>query len=173
MFYLEKFISFVDGLNEKTGLAVSWLNLLLIAVVCYDVFTRYFLKMSSIAIQELEWHIFAVIFLLGAAYTLKNDRHVRVDAFYSLFNPRRQAWVNFLGSLLFLLPFSLLVMWASTDFVKNAFMMGETSPDPGGLPARYLLKACIPLGFFLLLLQGLAMNFKAALRLLQPEMTDE
>lgn len=162
---LRKYIEIVDRLNEWVGTFVSWLNVLMILVVCYDVFTRYFLKMSSIAIQELEWHIFAVIFLLGAAYTLKNDRHVRVDAFYSLFSPRQQAWVNFLGSLLFLVPFALLVIWASTGFVQNSFAMRETSPDPGGLPARYLLKMCIPLGFFLLLLQGVAMNFKALLEL--------
>lgn len=165
MNFLRKYVQFVDQLNEWIGSAVSWLNILMILVVCYDVFTRYFLKMSSIAIQELEWHIFAVIFLLGAAYTLKNDRHVRVDAFYSMFSARKQAWVNFFGSLLFLLPFSLLAIWASAGFVQNSFAMNETSPDPGGLPARYLLKACIPLGFFLLLLQGLAMNFKAFLSL--------
>ncbi|KAA3610697.1 MAG: C4-dicarboxylate ABC transporter permease [Calditrichaeota bacterium] len=137
----------------------------MIAVVCFDVFTRYFLKRSSIAIQELEWHIFAVIFLLGAAFTLKHERHVRVDAVYNSLSERWQAWINFLGSLFFLLPFALLVIWASTSFVTNSFALGETSPDPGGLPARWLLKACIPLAFFLLLLQGLSMNFKAILAL--------
>ncbi|KAA3656123.1 MAG: C4-dicarboxylate ABC transporter permease [Calditrichaeota bacterium] len=135
----------------------------MIAVVCYDVFTRYFLRKSSIAVQELEWHIFAVIFLLGAAYTLKHDRHVRVDALYNTFSPRTRAWVDFLGSLVFLLPFVVLVIWASFNFVANSFAIAETSPDPGGLPARYLLKACIPIAFFLLMLQGLSMNFRAAL----------
>ncbi|MCA9732850.1 MAG: TRAP transporter small permease subunit [Deferribacteres bacterium] len=163
MRFLKKLSTKIDWLNEKIGSGISWLNLLLIAVVCYDVFTRYFLKKSSIAVQEMEWHIFAVIFLLGAAYTLKHDRHVRVDALYNSFSLRTQAWVDFLGSLLFLLPFVVLVIWASTTFVANSFSIGETSPDPGGLPARYLLKACIPLAFVLLLLQGLSMNFRAAL----------
>ncbi len=157
------YIKFIDELNEKVGYLVSWLTTLLVLVVCYDVFTRYLLRKSSITIQELEWHLFAVIFLLGAAYTLKHDRHVRVDVFYSKFSERGRAWVNLLGGLVFLIPFSLLVIYTSSDFVINSFLIKETSPDPGGLPARYILKACIPIGFGLVLLQGISMIFRSIL----------
>jgi TRAP-type mannitol/chloroaromatic compound transport system permease small subunit len=138
----------------------------LVIVVCYDVFTRYLLKNSLVAVQELQWHLFALIFLIGAAYSLKHDKHVRVDVFYSRFSPRAQAWVNLVGSLLFLLPFCIIVIYSSQTFVANAFRIGEISPDPGGLPARWILKAAIPAGFVLLLLQGLALASRSLLTIL-------
>ncbi len=158
---LDKLADFIDSLNEKVGRGVAWLTTVLVLVVCYDVFMRYALNQTSIALQELEWHLFAVVFLVGAAYTLKHNRHVRVDVLYVNFSPRTRAWVNFLGSLLFLIPFSLLVIWASWNFVANSFAIRETSPDPGGLPARYLVKAAIPVGFVLLLLQGLSLAVRS------------
>ncbi len=158
---LTRFAAFIDTLNEKIGAAVSWLTTLLVLIVCYDVFTRYLLNRSRIAVQELEWHVFAIIFLLAAAYTLKHDRHVRVDVLYIKFSPQTRAWINFWGSIVFLIPFAALVIWASHNFVAISFRIGETSPDPGGLPARFLLKACVPLGFFLLLLQGVALAMQS------------
>jgi TRAP-type mannitol/chloroaromatic compound transport system permease small subunit len=146
----------IDGISETVGNAVSWLTALMVVVVCYDVFTRYFLKNSLVAIQELQWHLFAIIFLLAAPYTLKHDRHVRVDVWYAKRSPRTKAWVNFIGSLLLLIPFCFVVAYASWDFVANSFAVRETSPDPGGLPARYILKALIPISMILLLFQGVA-----------------
>jgi TRAP-type mannitol/chloroaromatic compound transport system permease small subunit len=158
---LKFYIKFVNTLNERIGFLVSWLTTAMVAVVCYDVFTRYLLKQSSVAVQEMEWHLFAVIFLLGAAYTLKHDRHVRVDIIYMRLTERQRAWINLIGTLLFLIPFSLLIIWSSKNFVINSFAIGESSPNPGGLPARYLLKACIPLGFILVLLQALSLVFSS------------
>lgn len=166
MKFLKQYIKFVDNLNERIGYLISWLTTLMVLVVCYDVFTRYLLKNSMVAVQELEWHLFAVIFLIGAAYTLKNEKHVRVDIFYVKLSKKRQAWINLLGSILFLIPFSILVIWSSQNFVINSFNIREISPDPGGLPARYLLKACIPLGFFLVLLQGFSLTFTSLLTIL-------
>ncbi len=157
MTFFLKIADFIDKVNEQIGAFTGWLTTLLVLVVCYDVFTRYLLQKSSIGVQELEWHIFAVIFLLGAAFTLKHDRHVRVDVLYVNFSPKTKAWINFLGSLLFLIPFSILVLLTAKNFVRNSFAVRETSPDPGGLPARYILKACIPAGFLLLLLQGFSL----------------
>ena len=154
---LRKFIRFVDALNERVGTIVSWFTTLLVLTVCLDVFTRYFLRSSSVAVQELEWHFFAVIFLLASAWALKHNKHVRVDVLYMNFTPRNQALVNLIGSLLFLLPFAVIAIWSSQNFVMNSFRIGEVSPDPGGLPARYILKTMIPIGFSLILLQGLAM----------------
>ncbi|RMF67682.1 MAG: TRAP transporter small permease subunit [Calditrichaeota bacterium] len=167
MTFLHKLVATIDALNEKIGTATSWLTTLLVLVVCYDVFTRYLLRKSSIAVQEMEWHLFAVIFLMGAAFTLKHDRHVRVDVLYIKFPARVKAWVNFLGSLIFLVPFSILVIFTCLHFVESSFLIRETSPDPGGLPARYVLKACIPLAFFLVLLQGIALAAKSLLTVLQ------
>lgn len=169
MRFLKSYIKFVDYLNEKLGIFVSWLTTVLVLVVCYDVFTRYFLKKSSVAVQEMEWHLFAIVFLVGAAYTLKHDRHVRVDVFYMKFKPRIKAWINFLGSLLFLIPFCLIGIWSSKNFVMNSFRFGEGSPDPGGLPARYILKTIIPFSFLLLLLQGFALAFKSLFEIIEKD----
>jgi TRAP-type mannitol/chloroaromatic compound transport system permease small subunit len=154
---LERYIRFTDRLNEIVGAGASWLTAVLVAVVCYDVVTRYVLKNSSVAVQELQWHLFSLMFLIPAAYSLKHDKHVRVDILYSRFSRRKKAWVDLAGSVLFLIPFCAMVIWTSQTFVMNSFRISETSPDPGGLPARWILKAAIPLGFFLLLLQGIAM----------------
>ena len=165
MHFLRAYVCLADRLNERIGVAVSWLTTVLVAVVCYDVFTRYLLKSSLVAVQELQWHLFSVIFLVGAAYTLKHGKHVRVDVFYNRFPARTRAWVDFIGSLVFLLPFCLVAIWCSHTFVFNAFIIGEGSPDPGGLPARFILKAAIPVGFLLLALQGLALASGSLLRI--------
>lgn len=163
--FAKAFMRFVDALNEKIGEGISWLASLLVLVVCFDVFTRYLLKRSSVAVQELEWHLFAVIFLIAAAYTLKHDRHVRVDVVYMRLKPETQAWINFIGSLVFLLPFCLVGIWSAKHFVVNSFLIGETSPDPGGLPYRYVLKSMVPIGFFLLSLQGVSLAVRSWLQI--------
>jgi TRAP-type mannitol/chloroaromatic compound transport system permease small subunit len=89
--YLSGCARFIDGLIKRTGKLTSWFTSLLVLVVCYDVFTRYFLKESSVAVQELQWHLFAVIFLIGAAYSLKKDRHVRIDLIYSRLSAKGKA----------------------------------------------------------------------------------
>ncbi|SEA60410.1 TRAP-type mannitol/chloroaromatic compound transport system, small permease component [Desulfuromusa kysingii] len=153
---IQRIVLTIDKLSTKIGHLTSWLSTILVLTVCYDVFTRYFLRKSSVGVQELEWHIFAVLFMLSAAYTLKIDKHVRVDVIYTQLSPRAKAWVNMLGGIIFLIPFSILVIWASQGFISMSWAIQETSPDPGGLPCRYLLKAMIPVGFGLLLLQGIA-----------------
>ena len=160
---MKKYIQFADVVNERVGAGVAWLTTVLVLVVCCDVFMRYVLQNSWVAMQELEWHLFALIFLLGAGYSLKHDKHVRVDVFYSRFSPQMQAWVNLVGCVLFLIPFCVLVIWSSQNFVMNAFRFGETSPDPGGLPYRWVLKAAIPVGFLFLLLQGIALACRSFL----------
>ncbi|MDM8569825.1 TRAP transporter small permease subunit [Thiotrichales bacterium HSG1] len=122
-------------------------------------------SIGSTALQELQWHLFAVIFLFGAAYTLKHDEHVRVDIIYNSLwlTDRHRAWIDLLGGLFFLIPFCLLIIIASWSFVYNSFIHLEISPDPGGLPYRFLLKAAIPLSFLLLMLQGIANILKKSL----------
>ena len=161
MKFINGYIKFIDKLNTKLGIMTSWLTLILVLVTCYDVFTRYILNESSIALQELEWHLFGVLFLMAAAYTLLKDDHVRVDVFYSRFSERNKAWVNFLGAIFFLVPFCILAIYSSKDFVVNSWLFKETSPDAGGLPARYILKSFIPISFVFLLLQGISLAFKS------------
>ena len=146
----------INNYTRAIGKYLDWISALLVVVVCADVFSRQFFNTGYAALQELSWHLFGLIFLLGAAYTLRADRHVRVDVLYSRFSPKMQAWVNLSGTVFFLVPFAIIVITSSELFVYNAWIVGETSPDPGGLPARYLIKAAIPLGFMLVLIQALS-----------------
>ncbi len=156
---LDPIATLIEKISEGAGRLSGWLVVALVLLVCYDVTMRYLFQAGSVALQELEWHIFALIFLLGAAYTLKYDEHVRVDVFYQArwMNPKRRAVVDLFGCLFMLLPFCWLMIYSSLPFVSQAYGWGEASPDPGGLPYRWLLKAMIPIGFVLLALQGVAM----------------
>ena len=140
-------------------------NLYLRHIRRIDVIVRYIFDESSVALQELEWHIFAVIFLLAAGYTFLIDDHVRVDVFYTRYSEKKKAVTNLIGSLLFLIPFCVVGILSSLNFVEFSFKVKEMSPDAGGLPARYILKSFIPISFFLILLQGIAIVFKSIIQL--------
>lgn len=159
----------IDKLINRIGTLVSWLTLLLVLVIVTDVLLRYAFNMTSAASFELEWHLFALIFMLGASYTLQRDKHVRVDVFYHRFSKKNKAWVNAIGTAFLLLPFCAIAFWESLSFVESSFTFKETSPDPGGLPARYLIKASIPIGFFLLGLQGINLLLKSIITILNHE----
>jgi TRAP-type mannitol/chloroaromatic compound transport system permease small subunit len=148
-------------------------SLALVAVVFIDVVMRYAFNKSFVFTQELEWHIFAFIFLIGAGYTLLHDGHVRVDIFYQRFGFKGKAWINLLGVLFFLIPGCLMVIMTSWHFVVRAFAVGEGSPDPGGIPYRFIVKGLIPVGFSLLLLQGLSMGIHSLLQILNIEKPEE
>lgn len=159
----------IDALNERAGRLVSWLTAIMVALFCVDVAMRYIFNISFASVFELEWHLFAAIFLIGAGYTFRHDKHVRVDVIYGQLSSKKQAWVNLLGILLFLAPLCIVIIKTSLLFVYNAWIIGEGSGDPGGLPARYVIKAFIPLGFTLLLLQGVSVASKSLVTILQPE----
>lgn len=160
MQYLVKFVNFIDGLNDKIGHFVGWLTTLMVLVVFYDTFMRYVFHKGNVALQELEWHLFAIIFLIGAAYTLKEGGHVRVDIIYLKLSSKTKAWIDLIGTFVFLIPFAIMVILSTKGFILNSWNVREVSPDPGGLPARYVLKAMIPIGFSLLTLQGLSQACK-------------
>lgn len=165
---LESVSNFIDGMNEVIGKGVSWLTTALVLVICYDVAARYLFNTSSAGIVELEWYLFSFIFLLGAAYALKYDKHVRVDVFYQNFSPKTQAWVNLIGTILFLIPFCYVTIITSFKFTGNAYAINEVSPDPGGLPARFIVKGAIPIGFLLLMLQAISLAFRSILTITEP-----
>ncbi len=165
------FIRIIDFINEWSGRVVMWLALILFAVTAYETIQRYLFRVTSVALQETTWHLYAFLFLLGLAYTLKHDRHVRVDIFYDRMSERLKAGINLFAILVLVLPFCLLMIGFSWKFMLTAYQIGERSGDPGGLPARWILKAAIPAGFGLLLLQGLSEIFKSLSILFQDKKT--
>ena len=172
-----KFIQMITGIidrsNELVGRVVSWVSLLLVLVVFVDVVMRYAFRISFVFTQELEWHLFAFIFLIGAGYTLLHDGHVRVDIIYQRLGPKGRAWINLIGVIFFLIPGCFLVISTSWKFVGNSFSIMEGSPDPGGIPYRFIVKGTMTVGYILLLLQGISMGLHALLQVLGLETADE
>jgi len=156
----------IDVMNQWIGKGVAWVTLGLVVAVFIDVVMRYAFKTSFVFTQELEWHLFAFIFLIGAGYTLFHDGHVRVDIIYQRLNARGRAWINLMGALLFLIPGCVMIIATSCHFVLRSWAVLEGSPDPGGIPFRFLVKGCIPVGFAFLLLQGISLGIKSLLQLI-------
>ncbi|MGB7416672.1 MAG: TRAP transporter small permease subunit [Thermosynechococcaceae cyanobacterium] len=157
--------SWIDRLNERIGYFATLLVPLMVLLGVWNVIGRYLGRLvgqnlSSNAFLEGQWYLFSLVFLLGAAYTLRHNDHVRVDVFYSNWPPRRKALVNLLGSLIFLIPFCLMVITVSWDSILASWARGEISPDPGGLP-RYPIKSAIVVGCVLLILQSISEAIKS------------
>ncbi|MCB0333231.1 MAG: TRAP transporter small permease subunit [Bdellovibrionales bacterium] len=187
-------VLWINRLNRWWGTLAAWLCLLLILLTAEQVISRYLFESSSIALQELEWHLFGALFLLACPYTLQKNGHVRIDLLYGRFSEKTQALIDTLGILFLLLPVSVLLVYYGvlyTDlaldvtntraidyytasyfdkdgtlyslfsplehFLRQYVLVGEISPDPGGLEARWIIKALIPFSFFFMLLQGLAL----------------
>lgn len=150
----------IDRINERVGKSAAWLSLLLVVVVMVDVVLRYLFRFTENWIIELEWHLYAALFLLSAGYTLLHDQHVRVDLFYARFSIKRRAWVDLIGHLLLLLPWTYVVIVTGYNYMINSWAIREGSDQPGGLPARYVIKSAIFIGFILLMLQGVSQIIK-------------
>jgi len=163
----------IDVLNEWVGRGVAWVTLLLVLVIFVDVVMRYMFRTSFVFTQELEWHLFAFIFLIGAGYTLLHDGHVRVDIIYQRLSPNAKAWVNLIGVLVFLFPGCVMIIVTSFKFVYTSWSIMEGSPDPGGIPFRFIVKGTIPAGFCLLLLQGTSLGIHSLLQILGVEKAEE
>jgi len=135
----------LSKLIDYVGAFCALLMVLMLLNVFYDVIMRYLFDDVSIGMQELEWHLFAAMFMFGIGYTLKEDGHVRVDVFYDNFSPTVKAWVNILGSVLLALPITLLIIYYGYGYAFEAYEMNEGSADPGGLPHRWIIRSVIPL----------------------------
>ena len=155
----------IDNINEWIGSKASWITVVLVLIMCIDVFNRKVLNFSENWILELEWYLFGILFLLGFAYTWKDDKHVRVDLFYDNYSDRRKGLINFLGTLIFVIPWCLVVIKTSWDYGMNSWSFREGSPNHNGLPARYLIKFMITIGFTLLLLQAISILIKSYLQM--------
>ncbi|MDZ7818681.1 MAG: TRAP transporter small permease subunit [Aliarcobacter sp.] len=149
-----------DKFADAIGYVTAFVMVLMILNVTYDVVMRYFFNTGSIAMQEMEWHLFSVIILLGISYTLKEDGHVRVDLIYDRLTNKKKAKINMVGVVLFILPVALLIGIESVPYVIESFASNEQSGDPGGLPYRWIVKSLIPLSFFLLIITAIGFFIK-------------
>ncbi len=150
----------IDRLNEFLGRSVGWLTLAMVLIGSYNAVVRYLgsylgKNLSSNAYLELQWYLFSLVFLLGASYTYRRGAHVRVDIFYGALSERGRAWIDLVGTLVLMLPFTGYALWLAWPLVRNSWAVREVSPDPGGL-ARYPIKSVILIAFALLVLQGIS-----------------
>ncbi|MCG9651612.1 TRAP transporter small permease subunit [Vibrio vulnificus] len=165
---------YIERLFNRFGDLLGWLSsvlfILLLANVVYDVVMRYVFNDVSIAFQEMEWHLFSAVFLLGIPFALKSGGHVRVDLFYERLSHRAQAIIDLLGTIFFLFPFCLLVAWFGIDFAKESYALGETSGDPGGLPYRWVIKAIIPFSFLFMAISGIGLLLHSLNKIVNPHL---
>ena len=145
----------IERLVDVVGECTSWVALVIVALMATNVLLRYLFNTGSVWAQELEWHLLVPLILFGTSYALRHGDHVRVDIIYGRFSDRTKVIVDLVSALLCIV-ISALFIWLSLHYVQQAYVINEGSPDPGGLPHRYLLKSLIPIGFALLLLQSIA-----------------
>jgi len=155
--FLQRSVQAIDLLNEYVGRFVSWLVLILVLTTFCIVVLRYLFDLSWVMMQESMIYLHALVFMLGTAYTLKHEGHVRVDIVYQRCTPKVKAWIDLLGTLFLLLPVSGFMLWSSWDYVMSSWDILEASRNSGGLPFVYLLKTSLLLMSGLLILQGLSL----------------
>jgi len=160
------------AVSKACGWIASVAFVLMMLNVFYDVVARYVFNEVSIGMQEMEWHLYAVIFLMGIPYAMRTDGHVRVDVFYAGRTEITKAWINLIGALIFALPIAAFIAWLGWDYMLDAYQMGEGSGDPGGLPHRFIIKGLIPFSSFWLAVSSLGMA-TFALRVLAKEASYE
>ena len=158
-----KVVLILDGFSHWTGRCLSWLALLMAALVFALVVLRNVFSMGSIAAQELVVYFHAVLLMLAFGYTLKEGGHIRVDVLYRNFSSLNQAWINALGSCFLLIPFSLFLLFISLPSAETSWKIKEASSNTGGIPAVFLLKSIVPISGFLLFLQALSELLKSLL----------
>lgn len=160
------FIRLLDSLTQITGTTTAWLTGIMVVVTAIVVGLRHLFGIGSVALQESVTYMHAAVFMLGAAYTLKQDGHVRVDILHKKMSLHGRAWVEVLGSLLFTLPVMVFIGWGSLDFVRESWRIGEGSTDSGGIGGVYLLKTLLPLMALSVSLQALAELLRSLLVLM-------
>ncbi len=153
---LPKFCTAIDAFIERLGSAISWLNSILVINIVVQVFLRYVLGEGKIWLEELEWHFYGVLILMGLSYCLVSDTHVRLDIFHRKFSPALKEYVELFGMLLLVLPFFCIMFFHGLGFVATAWHVSESSPHPLGLPCWWIIKAIIPLTMFLVILAALS-----------------
>lgn len=158
---MQNIINKMESITEFNGKVAMWAALALIALVLYDTLARYLFSSGSIALQELEWHIHDVLFLLGISYALKHNAHVRVDLFYEKYSEKLKAWINIIGVVFLIIPFSVFIFYTGMEFAQDAYSYSEMSPNPGGLGYRFVIKSVISIAFALVILQAVSELLKS------------
>tara|TARA_B100001105_G_scaffold204872_1_gene168674 strand:- start:130 stop:666 length:537 start_codon:yes stop_codon:yes gene_type:complete len=141
----------IDPLITWIGESISWIWLLLLFTIVFNVVLRYAFGQGRIELEEIQWHLYSTGFLLGIGYTFQVDGHVRVDVVHERLSPRTQGWLELYGILLCVLPFTALILVFSVPFVASSYALSEVSVSPGGLPFRWVIKSMLFIGFLLLL----------------------
>ena len=144
------FSNAVDSLITRIGNAVSWIWMVLLCVIVINVFMRYALGEGRIEFEEIQWHLYSIGFMVGLGYAVVHDAHIRVDIVHERLSPVTRAWIDLYGITLFVLPFVVLMLVYAMPFITDSFITSETSPSPGGLPYRWLIKSMLFIGFALL-----------------------
>lgn len=170
---MQHFANKLEAISEWCGRYISWLTLLMVIITFLVVVLRYLFDIGWIAMQESVSYMHAMLFLVGASYTLKHNGHVRVDIFYRKMSPQRQAVVDLLGSVFLLLPVCAFIFWASWDYVLTSWSFKEGSPEAGGLPAVYLLKTLLLIMPALMVIQGTAHFLQNLLKLQGADITQQ
>jgi TRAP-type mannitol/chloroaromatic compound transport system permease small subunit len=145
----------IEGLVDLFGKVASWLTLSIVLLIVINVVLRYSMSLGSVWAQELEWHLLAAMILFGISFALLRGDNVRVDVFYANYTPQKKFIVDLVSAILTII-IAVIFVKLSIKYVGQSFSIGEKSPDPGGIPARWLIKSLIPIGFSLLALQGFA-----------------
>lgn len=162
----------LGAISKACGWLASVAFILMMVNVFYDVAARYLFNEVAIGMQEMEWHLYSFVFLMGIPYAMRTDGHVRVDIIYSGRSEQFKAWVNLIGALFFALPIAALIVYMGWGYMLDSYQMGEGSGDPGGLPFRFIVKGLIPFSSFFLAVASLGMA-TFALRVLAKESTYE
>ncbi|MFW2440029.1 MAG: TRAP transporter small permease subunit [Arenicellales bacterium] len=169
---MQNIVQIIDRVNDVIGRSIAWFTLVMVLVTFLIVVLRYAFNLGWIAMQESVIYLHALVFMLGAAYTLKQNAHVRVDIFYDKLSDRARAWVDLSGAMLLLVPFCLFIIVISWNYVTLSWSLLEGSRDAGGLPAVFLLKTAIPVMAGLLMLQGVAQALRSILVIRGKKMKD-
>jgi TRAP-type mannitol/chloroaromatic compound transport system permease small subunit len=157
----------LDTIIDRIGRVTGWCSFAIVVVMAYNVLLRYFFRTGSVAMQELEWHLMAPICMLGLSYAILKDGHVQVDILYGRFPQRLQRTIQFISTVLVVIVIAILLK-LSVPYVLQSYNIGEKSPDPGGLTHRWIVKAMLPAGFALLLVQSIAAMLRALVPILDP-----
>lgn len=150
----------IERFVDRVGRGISWLALVIVVLMSVNVILRYLFSIGSVWSQELEWHLLVPLILFGTSYAMRHGEHVRVDIVYGRLSEKKRKVVDLIAALL-AVAVAALFIWLSLHYVQQAYEIDEGSPDPGGLPHRFLLKGLIPLGFALLLAQAIASALKS------------
>ncbi len=167
-----KLILRLDEITESVivwiGRIAAWLAIPLIFVIIFDVITRRFFVLGSTKLQELEWHIHAALFLFCLGWAYLKDAHVRIDLVRERLSHRQKLWIELIGCLLFLIPYTMIVIFYGIDWWHRSFLQNEMAASATGLPYRWIIKAVLPIGFFILMISGIGMAFRKLVQLFAP-----